>query len=158
MLTFVLQRPTVQTTASTNPTHPRTFNTSRTLKQVNDSSTIDFAYMPSSSSSDPSSTDTIRVPMISSSTNSTSTFTINNSAEQDVHRPLITTVEGDASHIAMSSGLAETKHEGLGELYEEMVPKEVKEVKVEQERERGVLATLFGGMLEDVLGRKAVRA
>jgi len=94
--------------------------------------------------------------MISSSSSSSSNKNI--AAEEQIHRPIVTTVEGDASHIAMSSGLAETKHEGLGELYEEMLPKEVKEAKVEQERERGVLATLFGGMLEDVLGRKAVRA
>ena len=57
----------------------------------------------------------------------------------------------------MSSGLAETKHEGFGELFEEVLPKEVLE-KVEQ-KERGVLTTLFGGMLEDVLGKgKVVRA
>jgi len=151
-----------KSTSTTNPIHPRTFNTSRTLKQVNDSSTIDFAYMPTSTSTtdaelSSSSSSSIRVPMISSSPNTANTA----EAEADVHRPLITTVSEDASHISMSSGLAETKHEGLGELFEEVLPKEVLE-KVEQQKEskeRGVLATLFGGMLEDVLGKgKVARA
>lgn len=42
------QRPTAEGSAVSSAQPTRHFNTSRTLKAVNDSSTIDFAYLPES--------------------------------------------------------------------------------------------------------------
>lgn len=42
------QRPTAEGSAASSAQPTRHFNTSRTLKAVNDSSTIDFAYLPES--------------------------------------------------------------------------------------------------------------
>jgi hypothetical protein len=70
-----------------------------------------------------------------------------------VHRPLITTVNQDASHVSTSHGLAETKHDSLGELFEEM-PEKMQELMKEPEKMKGFLRTLFGGVVDDVFGQK----
>jgi len=95
--------------------------------------------------------DTLRVPLIYGVARPSSSAT--HDVPDIVHRPLITTVMEDASHVSASHGLAETKHESLGELFEEM-PEKVKEMMKEPEKVKGFLRTLFGGMVEDVFGQK----
>jgi hypothetical protein len=95
--------------------------------------------------------DELRIPLIHGVTRSS--LSAAHDIPDTVHRPLITTVMEDASHVSTSHGLAETKHESLGELFEDM-PEKMKEMMKEPEKMKGFLKTLFGGMVEDVFGQK----
>jgi len=131
-------------------THARAFNTSRALKQVNDNSTIDFTYLPAMTYT--SYDDEIRVPLI----HYTSANTTHKVVDGQVHRPLITTASEDASHVSTSSALAETKHDGLGEMFEDVQAK-AKELMKEPEKVKGFFAIMWNGVVEDVFGKKVAK-
>lgn len=145
------QRPQTATVSDKKTTtQARTFNTSRALKQVNDNSTIDFTYLPAMTYT--SYDDEIRVPLI----HSTSAITTHEVVDGQVHRPLITTASEDASHVSASNALAETKHEGLGEMFEDVQVK-AKEMMKEPEKITGFFATMWNGVVDDIFGKKVAK-
>ncbi|OJD36078.1 sap domain containing protein [Diplodia corticola] len=87
--------------ASAQPT--RHFNTSRSLKTVNDSSTIDFAYLPESNVE--AEAFNIRVPLVSF--NSPRAQTIEEVESPEPMRPVISTVSADTTYFHAPSALAD---------------------------------------------------
>lgn len=123
------------------------------MKAVNDSSTIDFAYLPSMSYT--AIDDEVRVPLLHHAERTSPAG--HDIFDGPVHRPTITTVNQDASHISTASAVTETKHEGLGELFEEM-PAKLQEIMKEPAKAKGFLATIWSGLVDDVMGAKGMKA
>ncbi|KAH3964051.1 hypothetical protein HBH70_073950 [Parastagonospora nodorum] len=86
----------------------RHFNTSRTLKAVNDSSTIDFAYLPESGSDAQASNQAFRVPILPGREASDAVKARNTEAETPVFIPVVSTASADDTHIHAPSALSET--------------------------------------------------
>lgn len=155
MTDAALQRPQMATVSDKTSSQSRTFNTSRTLKQVNDSSTIDFTYLPAMTYT--SYDDEIRVPLIYGVARpSDSNISAHEVIDGQVHRPLITTASQDASHVSTSNALAETKHDGLGEMFEDAKAK-AEELMKEPEKVKGFFATMWNGIVDDVFGKKVAK-
>lgn len=79
-------------TATTSPIVRRHFNTSRTLKAVNDSSTMDFAFLPEIVSPEDVGVSAIRVPILPDVNYNQSTNTANVVEEAVVMMPQISSM------------------------------------------------------------------
>ncbi|KAF1814509.1 hypothetical protein P152DRAFT_393414 [Eremomyces bilateralis CBS 781.70] len=104
-----------ESSPATSATPARHFNTSRALKAVNDTSPIDFAYLPEF---DPDSQVTpvaVRVPLLPVGLYpNTSTYEDNTS--ESVMRPEIFTASADGTHISAPSAFADIHDNGAGEI------------------------------------------
>lgn len=84
----------------------RHFNTSRSLKAVGDSSTIDFAFIPDFDPDAQTAPIQMRVPILPW-TNSTSSHAEVTEAEAEVMVPTIHTVAADGTHVHAPSAMSE---------------------------------------------------
>ncbi|KAG8622855.1 hypothetical protein KVT40_009366 [Elsinoe batatas] len=149
----------------------RTFNTSRALKANNDSSTIDFAFLPSSMTSFAPEMDVgadthlSRVPIIRAD------FARQNQEAEDV-QPVMRAVISSSSLDSLVSPMSEVSDnsaveidfekvlEGVGSMAGEVVEggreRERVRVKVEEVREKGEegLGRVWRGFVDDVLGER----
>ncbi|PWY86209.1 hypothetical protein BO70DRAFT_378841 [Aspergillus heteromorphus CBS 117.55] len=137
-------------------THGRQFNTSRSNKAVNDSSTVDFAYMPSMAEIDGASArPETQIPILSD------IFTTYDSTQtQDSPmKPQVYTVSGGAGDVSASpmtevvdnlsvdiDPYSLTEAVGKSRLGEEL--------EKQQNGKPGVVRELWSGLLDDILGPK----
>jgi len=151
-------RPSLPSTSSTSASIPsRHFNTSRTLKTVNDSSTIDFAYLPDFDP-DISIAPVLRVPLLPSDVYTTSSIPTYATAEADhvVMKPEIVTVSADSTHIHAPSAMSEVSDnatvdfQGMAEKVAQRLGKKTAEVA----GNGGMVKQVWGGILDDVFGPK----
>lgn len=164
-------RPTVNT-ASNAPT-TRHFNTSRALKAVNDSSTIDFAYLPTETellgpnAHNTTAFETVRVPIIPTNFTPTAPKTVPAATpilasvadDAAVMKPEISTMSADAA--AAIAPLAELSdchamHVDFHAVAEDVAaPLQPRGAKAAVQEGEGVFGRIFGDMVEDLVrGRK----
>jgi hypothetical protein len=178
-------RPTPTTSPNTSAAAgngTRHFNTSRSLKTVNDSSTIDFAYMPWTAADHDDShptlhnpqTSSLRVPIIPSNLVSSSSSRISRqgantlaptdefSQAETVMKPTISTMSADAMSLRAVLPLAELSdchglHIDFHEIAERSVGDAVDKLAREdlsggRDRGVGVLKQIWEGIMQDFNG------
>ncbi|KAF2759631.1 hypothetical protein EJ05DRAFT_509360 [Pseudovirgaria hyperparasitica] len=139
----------------------RHFNTSRTLKSVNDSSTIDFAYFPDFNPDVEAPPPSIRVPLLPQSVAAPNTAKFSEEAqESDVMRGTIVTASADSTHISTPSAMADVHDNNsidIGEMAQKVAAaaQKVKEATVD---ETPVVRKVWNGFLDDLLGPKSSKA
>ncbi|KAK5171069.1 uncharacterized protein LTR77_004213 [Saxophila tyrrhenica] len=157
-------RPTPAQPSSNSPPTTRHFNTSRTLKAVNDASTIDFAYLPQTALSETISASTYdqphRVPILPDNASAAPTYTeINSAAEAEEHevmRPTISTMSADSVFLPMSDlhdghGLDVDFHAMSDKVAAGLRRLDVGLVGSEGEERVGMMRRVFGDMVDDVV-------
>ncbi|KAE8353921.1 hypothetical protein BDV28DRAFT_132209 [Aspergillus coremiiformis] len=153
---FSIAMKRINGSAAAKSVSTRQFNTSRALKTVNDSSTVDFAYMPSMYEVDaPARTADTRIPILSDVYNDYDSAQSSNPPM----KPQVHTISGDGSDVAVSP-MAEvvdnnsvdidpfslTEAVGKSRFGEELWKQE------HSSKEPGVVRELWDGFLEDILG------
>ncbi|KAF2677257.1 hypothetical protein K458DRAFT_424119 [Lentithecium fluviatile CBS 122367] len=128
----------------------RHFNTSRSLKAVKDSSTIDFAYIPDFDPDARSAPVDIRVPILPQTTSP------NVQAVEEIEEvmlPTIYTVAADGTHIHAPAAMAEVADsntvdfQGLASTVASKLTKPVEE-------SAGMARQIWSDMMDDILGPK----
>ncbi|KAF2872566.1 hypothetical protein BDV95DRAFT_389759 [Massariosphaeria phaeospora] len=149
-----LKRPVPAATDISKPA--RHFNTSRSLKAVRDSSTIDFAYLPDYDP-DAGSAPILRVPILPQTRPSEATKAVNAVAnEPEVVYPNILTVAADGTHIHAPSTMADVSDnnaidfQGMAARVANTISKPVGET-------ASMAGQIWGGLVDDVLGPKSQR-
>ncbi|KAF2809328.1 uncharacterized protein BDZ99DRAFT_498723 [Mytilinidion resinicola] len=148
-------RPVLLAPASSDvPT--RHFNTSRALKAVNDSSTIDFAYLPDFDPDLSPAPFLPRVPLLPSTFYGSAaipSYATGEAADEiaGVMKPEIVTASLDGTHIYAPSAMSEVSDSGAVDFQgvRGAVAKKVEE-KVE---EGGMVKQVWGGLVEDLFGK-----
>ena len=147
------------------PQLTRHFNTTRALKSVNDSSTIDFAYMPQFELDLSSNEQQIRVPLLPDNYYPTRKSAALQEAIEPVMRPEISVMSGETAHIAGPSAMSEVVDNHAMDLdpYDltskvHTAASKIVGVPVEKLNEPGVLTELWNGLLDDLLGKRASKA
>ncbi|MCJ1313447.1 hypothetical protein MMC25_007125 [Agyrium rufum] len=139
----------------------RHFNTSRALKQIKDSSTVDFAYFPQYqlSFANANADDVIRVPLLPDNYTPPANHeqTLYSGPAQDVHRHEISTTS-HAPESVIVSAMSEVTDNHAIELdpYEltEKVAMAAKRIVGASPAEEGALRAFWNGLLDDILGAK----
>lgn len=158
----------------------RHFNTSRQLKSVNDSSTIDFAYLPDEFNlPDPETAQSVRVPLLPDAFNtpSPSTETIVHSSGEAVDAPVMkaeiyTVSDPDGTHSHLADGGQPVVSQMQEVVDNHAIPINpftitetvnnaarkvngtVETAKVEAEKTANGLKTVWDGFVDDLLGKK----
>lgn len=145
------ERPQAQQESSAKPAI-RHFNTSRELKAVKDSSTIDFAYLPDIIS--PDNVDVyahVRVPIIP-----TGAETAPKVMEQEtvVMRPQINVMSADAVYLPMSESSDDHAMNIDFHAMAERVALNLRRMKVPVEEQAGIAKRIWADMVDDILGTK----
>ncbi|KAF2794723.1 hypothetical protein K505DRAFT_241453 [Melanomma pulvis-pyrius CBS 109.77] len=145
------KRPTTPSASAGTPA--RHFNTSRTLKAVNDTSTIDFAYVPDFDP-DAASAPIVRVPILPQTTPSeiSKAHTAVDTNTVQTMLPTIVTVAADGTHIHSPSALAEAADidfQGIAAKFASTFsgPSDPKDP--------GMAREIWSGFVEDILGPKS---
>ena len=147
------QRPTAP-----EPTHPepiRHFNTSRTLKAVGDTSTIDFAYFPTDLN--PTIEETFRVPILPTNTSTSYRNTPSNTAHESedattVMKPEISTMSADAVFLPMADMSDGHAMNVDFHAMADKVAANLKRMSVPVEEQAGIMKQLWNDMVDDMLG------
>ncbi|KAI9737788.1 MAG: hypothetical protein M1834_009156 [Cirrosporium novae-zelandiae] len=131
----------------------RTFNTSRALKKPNDSSTIDFAFMPPLAAEFSENPFPMRMPLLPDS------FTIHHPPEVPVSvtKPEIRTLSADGTHVnGVPSATYEVTDNDAIDVDPFNLTDKVRRAKenVVQTEEVGLVRELWNGFLEDVFSSK----
>lgn len=144
--------------APTSPLPVRHFNTSRTLKTVNDSSTIDFAFLPDFNP-ETEAAPNLRVPLLPSTVLSSASalnpYAVE--AEDTVMRPEIITVSADSTHISAPSAMSEVSDntaidfQGMAEKVSAAAAR-FKAGSIDETA--GMAKQVWSGFLDDLLGPK----
>ncbi|KAK3673700.1 hypothetical protein LTR78_006253 [Recurvomyces mirabilis] len=145
------------------PTPTRHFNTSRTLKAVKDTSTIDFAYFPHVDPDTPlDDYSQMRVPIIP--TNYTPNRTGAHAPEQEtivVFKPQINTMSADAVYLPMAADLRDNDNDTVNIDFHAMADKvanNIRRMKVPVEEQAGMMKQLWNEMVDDMLGASQKKA
>ncbi|EKG21906.1 DNA-binding SAP [Macrophomina phaseolina MS6] len=146
------QRPTADAPAAASAQPTRHFNTSRTLKAVNDTSTIDFAYLPETVAETEALN--VRVPLLPDvNFNSPRAQSIEEAEVIVPMRPEISTVSADTTYFHAPSALSDVTDnsaidfQGLVGAVNAAASKGVAETE-------GTLRKVWSGFLDDILGPK----
>ncbi|GAB7348063.1 hypothetical protein MBLNU459_g6097t1 [Dothideomycetes sp. NU459] len=148
-----IKRPSVDKSFDDAKPAVRHFNTSRALKANNDSSTIDFAFLPDF---DPDNKDAfpIRVPLVP--TNFSPSRTGAHAPEVEdaaVMRPTISTMSADTSNIHAMSEVTDNSAAPIDfHAMAESVVKATNKIKAPIVEQSGIVKTLWDGMVEDIRG------
>ncbi|KAF1997537.1 hypothetical protein P154DRAFT_524743 [Amniculicola lignicola CBS 123094] len=149
----------VPNTSDTTSTPIRHFNTSRSLKSVNDSSTIDFAYLPDY---DPDSGETpvLRVPILpqtqlSEATKSATAADLDEGI--DVMLPTIMTVAADGTHIYAPSAMSEVSDNNSID-FQGMAAKVASKLSAPINADGSMTKQILNSLVDDVFGPKGKRA
>ncbi|KAL4938991.1 hypothetical protein BDV06DRAFT_199729 [Aspergillus oleicola] len=140
--------------SSKKETPSREFNTSRSLKAVNDASTVDFAYMPSIAA-ESTSTDA-PIPILSEVYTH---YDPTNPSSTSPMKPQVYTVSGDGANV-FASPMSEVVDNDSVEIDPFSLTEAVgrsrfaAELKSEQGKASGVVSELWSGFLDDLLGPK----
>ncbi|KAL3481607.1 hypothetical protein BJX99DRAFT_253526 [Aspergillus californicus] len=137
--------------SSTSNTPSRLFNTSRSSKAVNDTSTVDFAYMPSIAESNTSSE--VPVPILSEIYNNYDPT----SPLSAPMKPQVYTVSGDGANVS-ASAMSEVVDNDSVDIdpfsLTEAVGKSRYAAEMKQQDADSGVAQLWNGFLDDLLGPK----
>ncbi|KAF2833617.1 hypothetical protein CC86DRAFT_278858 [Ophiobolus disseminans] len=131
----------------------RHFNTSRSLKAVRDTSTIDFMYIPDFDPELRPAKYELRVPILPFTQASEAVKAEATEAETPVMRPTIHTVAADGTHIHAPSAMSEmsdSDHIDFQGLASKVAEKLVKPVEGGEGMTKQILADLW----EDIVGSK----
>jgi hypothetical protein len=131
----------------------RHFNTSRSLKAVNDSSTIDFAYIPDFDPDAKTAPTQIRVPIILSTATSSATQAAVAEAEQPVMLPTIYTAAADSTHIHTPSAMSDVT-EGNHIDFQGMAARVANKLQKPVEEVEGMARQIWRGFVDDIFGPK----
>ncbi|KAF2117781.1 hypothetical protein BDV96DRAFT_570916 [Lophiotrema nucula] len=131
----------------------RHFNTSRSLKAVRDSSTIDFAYIPDFDP-DTNQSPVIRVPILPQTlpSEATKAHIAVDVEEESVMLPSIVTVAADGTHIHAPSAMSEVSDNNAID-FQGMAARVADKFKPVEEQ-AGMVKSVWSGFLDDVLGPK----
>ncbi|KAF2740719.1 hypothetical protein EJ04DRAFT_424204 [Polyplosphaeria fusca] len=127
----------------------RHFNTSRSLKSVGDSSTIDFAYLPDFDP-DTASSPIMRVPILPETVTSESTRA---SLAEQVMLPTIMTVSADGTHIHAPSAMSDVSDNNAID-FQGMAARVAQTLGKTTEEKAGMVKEVWGGFMDDVFGPK----
>jgi hypothetical protein len=131
----------------------RHFNTSRSLKAVNDTSTIDFMYVPDFDPDAQTAPSKIRVPIILSTATSPATQAAAAEVEQPVMQPTIHTVSADGTHIHAPSAMSDVT-EGNHIDFQGMASQVASKLQKPVEEVEGMARQIWNGFVDDVFGPK----
>ncbi|KAL4809046.1 hypothetical protein BDV18DRAFT_157983 [Aspergillus unguis] len=140
---------------SSSKTPGREFNTSRSLKAVNDTSTVDFAYMPSITGSNQGSSD-VPVPILPEMYSHHDTSRPSTSSPM---KPQVYTVSGDGANVS-ASPMSEVVDNDSVEIDPFSLTEAVgksrlgAELKSQQSETKSAAKELWNGFLDDLLGPK----
>jgi len=147
------RRPTVE--SKDGPAPVRHFNTSRTLKAVNDTSTIDFAFMPELADPDNMETTMVRVPIIPTNFSPPRTGVHAPEAEETVvMKPQISAMSADSVFLPMAEM---SDGHSLNIDFHAMADKvafSLRRMKVPAEEQAGLMKRIWSDMVDDMLGNK----
>lgn len=168
-----MKRPTAEKTFEDAKSTVRHFNTSRTLKAVNDSSTIDFAFMPDSNLANQEAA-AIRVPLVPTNFSPPRTGAHapetpdavcktcmwlskgnlrTNGVVQEVMKPTISTMSADTSNIHAMSEMHDNSAAQIDfHAMAESVVKATNKITVPLVEQSGIMRTLWDGIVEDFRG------
>ncbi|KAH9808847.1 hypothetical protein Tdes44962_MAKER06266 [Teratosphaeria destructans] len=146
------KRPEAETDA---PTAVRHFNVSRSLKANNDSSTIDFAYLPDFDPDNAEASELLRVPIISHDYSATARSgpTTPVVEEAVVMKPQISVMSADAVYLPM----AEMSDSGTNIDFHAMadrVSANMRRMKVPVGEQAGMMKQIFHDIIDDMFGKK----
>ncbi|OCK81441.1 hypothetical protein K432DRAFT_381301 [Lepidopterella palustris CBS 459.81] len=151
------KRPSTQQ-AEASVTPIRHFNTNRALKAVNDSSTIDFAYLPDFDPDNADAGPIMRMPLLPQSFVSSPTSSYAAEEEESaVMRPTIMTVSADSTHISSPSAMSEVSDNSAIDfqgMAEKVSAAAQKFSRVPIEEKTGMVKEVWGGLLDDIFGPK----
>ncbi|KAF2266630.1 hypothetical protein CC78DRAFT_121603 [Lojkania enalia] len=132
----------------------REFNTSRSLKAVNDSSTIDFAYLPDFDP-DAGQSPVIRVPILPetqpSEANKAYTAV---EVEEPVMLPSIMTAAADGTHIFSPSAMTEVSDNNSVD-FQGMAARVAERFGKPVEEKAGMMKEVWNSLVDDILGPKS---
>ncbi|EME83983.1 uncharacterized protein MYCFIDRAFT_214569 [Pseudocercospora fijiensis CIRAD86] len=156
--TTAIHKPERPTAEQDPPSKPavRHFNTSRALKANNDSSTIDFAYLPDVVS--PENIDIysqVRVPIIPTLDSRTSEHAaFSPEVETVVMKPQISTMSADAVYMPFSEA---TDGHAMNIDFHAMadrVTANLRKIAVPVEQQAGIMKQILNDMVDDMMGQK----
>ncbi|MCJ1485758.1 hypothetical protein MMC06_005933 [Schaereria dolodes] len=141
------------------PQPTRQFNTTRSFKAVNDTSTIDFAYMPQFTLEPISHPEIQRIPLLPDNYAPARHGLAHQDAVEPVIRPEIVTASADGTHLAPPSAMSEVTDNHALDLDPYDLARQVGRAanhamieKVEQGiKEAGVIKELWTGIFDDLL-------
>lgn len=146
-----------------DPPQSRHFNTTRALKSVNDSSTIDFAYMPQFELAPDEDSHQIRVPLLPDNYYPARKSAALQEAVEPVMRPEISVMAGEDTHIAGPSAMSEVVDNHAMEIDPYNLTSKVHAAAskmigfpVDNMKEPGMLRELWNGFLDDLTGATKV--
>ncbi|MCJ1414695.1 hypothetical protein MMC32_001022 [Xylographa parallela] len=152
-----------KTTESSAPVS-RHFNTSRSLKAVHDSSTIDFAYMPQFTLGQTSPPEIMRIPLLPDNYEPPRRSIAHQEAMEPVIRPTIETASADGTNVVSAMSEVTDNHsveidmfdltKQVGKAAKGMMENNVENVK----KSSGMMKELWSGFVDDLLGKKTAKA
>lgn len=149
-----VKRPSV--VRSDAPKTARHFNTSRALKAVNDSSTMDFAYFPAADVSEQE--EVFRVPILPNNYTNNSSTVAAEAEEVVVMKPQISTMSADAVYLPMSD-LSDGHSLNIDfHAMADKVAANLRSMKVPVEEQASVAKQIWNDMVDDILGIKKAMA
>ncbi|MCJ1244443.1 hypothetical protein MMC30_001641 [Trapelia coarctata] len=134
----------------------RTFNTTRALKTPNDTSTIDFAYMPQYELSTDPAPEIARIPLLPNNYESPRRSVAHQEAIEPVIRPMIETASADSDGVVSAMSEVTDNHAMDIDMYDltRTVGKAAKGLGKEQV---GAMKELWTGFVDDLLGKKIAK-
>ncbi|MCJ1290465.1 hypothetical protein MMC34_002003 [Xylographa carneopallida] len=142
----------------------RHFNTSRALKAVNDSSTIDFAYMPQFTLGQTSPPEIMRIPLLPDNYEPPRRSVAHQEAMEPVIRPTIETASADGTNLVSAMSEVTDNHsveidmfdltKQVGKAAKGMMDTNVENVK----KSGGMMREVWNGFVDDLLGKKTAKA
>ncbi|WPG98276.1 Hypothetical protein R9X50_00106400 [Acrodontium crateriforme] len=151
------KRPVPETSGSSKPV--RHFNTSRSLKAVGDSSTIDFAFLPDMEYGVNPDNVQLRVPILPNNFSPPKTGAHAPEPEIVVMKPEISSMSADAVVLPMAE-----MHDGhadgidfhrLADMAASKVATNFRNFKAPVEQQAGLVKQIFSDMVDDMLGATA---
>ncbi|KAK4541235.1 hypothetical protein LTR36_008151 [Oleoguttula mirabilis] len=145
------KRPTTEQAGA--PKAVRHFNTTRTLKANNDSSTMDFAFFPDADPDNTNASELMRVPIIA--TNLTRPTSARHAAEAEetaVMKPEINAMSADAVYLPFGE---HSDGHALNVDFHAMadsVAANIRRMKVPVEEQAGIMKQLWSDMVDDMVG------
>ncbi|MCJ1476697.1 hypothetical protein MMC13_005365 [Lambiella insularis] len=138
----------------------RQFNTSRSLKAVNDSSTIDLAYMPQFALSETTHPEIVRIPLLPDNDAPPPRDSPHQGIHEPVIRPTIETASADSTGVVSAMSEVTDNHAMDIDVYD--LTKQVGKAatgfvgeNVESARKTGgMVREVWNGFVDDLLGKK----
>ncbi|KAL6707144.1 hypothetical protein ACN47E_004691 [Coniothyrium glycines] len=139
--------------ASETGSKVRHFNTSRSLKAVGDSSTIDFAYIPDFDPDTQTAPVKLRVPILPWTNPSAAIKAELTEAEAEVMTPTIHTVAADGTHVHAPSAMSEMTDSNQFD-YQGLAASVAEKLSQPAGQSTSMVRQILGDMLEDIMGPK----